>query len=52
MIGTTRLRVSFLLNKFRKLGLIGYNAGVEIRSSFLNVCEAAPNVDLYKIDHC
>jgi CRP/FNR family transcriptional regulator, cyclic AMP receptor protein len=41
MIGTTRSRVSFFMNKFRKLGFIGYNGGVEhgieVRSSLLNV---------------
>jgi CRP/FNR family cyclic AMP-dependent transcriptional regulator len=37
MIGTTRSRVSFFMNKFRKLGLIDYNGGIEVRSSLLNV---------------
>ena len=37
MIGTTRSRVSFFMNKFRKLGLIDYNGSIEIRSSLLNV---------------
>jgi CRP/FNR family cyclic AMP-dependent transcriptional regulator len=37
MIGTTRSRVSFFMNKFRKLGLIHYNGGIEIHSSLLNV---------------
>ena len=37
MIGTTRSRVSFFMNKFRKLGLIDYNGGIEIHSSSLNV---------------
>ncbi len=37
MIGTTRSRVSFFMNKFRKLGLIDYNGGIEIHSSLLNV---------------
>ena len=36
-IGTTRSRVSFFMNKFRKLGLIDYNGGIGIRSSLLNV---------------
>ena len=37
MIGTTRSRVSFFMNKFRDLGFIDYNGGgVEIRSSLLN----------------
>jgi CRP/FNR family cyclic AMP-dependent transcriptional regulator len=37
MIGTTRSRVSFFMNKFRKLGLIDYNGHLEIHSSLLNV---------------
>ena len=37
MIGTTRSRVSFFMNKFRKLGFIHYNDGLEVHSSLLNV---------------
>ena len=37
MIGTTRARVSFFMNRFRKLGLIDYNGHIEIHSSLLNV---------------
>jgi CRP/FNR family transcriptional regulator, cyclic AMP receptor protein len=37
MIGTTRSRVSFFMNKFRKLGLIDYNGAIEVHSSLLNV---------------
>jgi CRP/FNR family cyclic AMP-dependent transcriptional regulator len=37
MIGTTRSRVSFFMNKFRKLGLIAYNGHIEIHRSLLNV---------------
>ncbi len=37
MIGTTRSRVSFFMNKFRKLGLIEYNGKLEIHNSLLNV---------------
>ena len=37
MIGTTRSRVSFFMNKFRKLGYIEYNGKLEIRNSQLNV---------------
>ena len=37
MIGTTRSRVSFFMNKFRKLGLIHYNGGIHVHSSLLNV---------------
>lgn len=37
MIGTTRARVSFFMNKFRKLGFIDYNGGIEVHTSLLNV---------------
>src|SRR5438876_4552803 len=37
MIGTTRSRVSFFMNKFRKLGFIGYNGKLEVHNSLLNV---------------
>jgi CRP-like cAMP-binding protein len=37
MIGTTRSRVSFFMNKFRQLGLIRYNGHIEVHSSLLNV---------------
>jgi DNA-binding MarR family transcriptional regulator len=37
MIGTTQSRVSFFLNKFRKLGFIDYNDGLHVHSSLLNV---------------
>ena len=37
MIGTTRSRVSFFMNKFRELGLISYNGSIEVHSSLLNV---------------
>ena len=37
MIGTTRSRVSFFMNKFRKLGFLQYNGGLRIHSSLLNV---------------
>jgi CRP/FNR family cyclic AMP-dependent transcriptional regulator len=37
MIGTTRARVSFFMNKFRKLGFIDYNGGIQVHSSLLNV---------------
>ncbi|SDN22737.1 Crp/Fnr family transcriptional regulator [Afipia sp. GAS231] len=36
MIGTTRSRVSFFMNKFRKLGFISYNGKIEVHSSLLN----------------
>jgi CRP-like cAMP-binding protein len=37
MIGTTRSRVSFFMNKFRQLGFITYNGHIEVHSSLLNV---------------
>ena len=37
MVGTTRSRVSFFLNKFRKLGFIEYNGGFHVHSSLLNI---------------
>jgi CRP/FNR family cyclic AMP-dependent transcriptional regulator len=37
MIGTTRPRVSFFMNKFRRLGLIKYNGRIEVHRSLLNV---------------
>jgi CRP/FNR family transcriptional regulator, cyclic AMP receptor protein len=37
MIGTTRSRVSFFMNKFRKLGFIEYNGKIEVHSSLLSV---------------
>ena len=36
MIGTTRSRVSFFTNKFRKLGFISYNGEIEVHHSLLN----------------
>jgi CRP-like cAMP-binding protein len=37
MVGTTRSRINFFMNKFRKLGFIHYNGGMQIHSSLLNV---------------
>jgi len=37
MIGTTRSRVSFFMNKFRKMGFIEYNGSIKVHSSLLNV---------------
>ncbi len=37
MVGTTRPRVSFFMNKFRKLGFIKYNGGLQINTSLLSV---------------
>jgi CRP-like cAMP-binding protein len=37
MVGTTRSRVNFFMNKFRKLGFIDYNGGIRINNSLLSV---------------
>jgi len=37
MVGTTRSRVSFFMNKFRKLGFVYYNGGLHVHSSLLNI---------------
>lgn len=37
MVGTTRARVNFFMNRFRQLGLIDYNGGLEVHSSLLDV---------------
>ena len=37
MVGTTRSRVNFFMNKFRKLGFIEYNGGLKINNSLLSV---------------
>jgi len=37
MVGTTRSRVSFFMNRFRELGFIDYNGGLSVHSSLLNV---------------
>lgn len=45
MIGTTRSRVSFFMNKFRKLGLISYNGKIEVHNSLLNaVLHEGPHI--------
>ena len=46
MIGTTRSRVSFFMNKFRKLGFISYNEKMEVSSSLLKaVLYEKPEID-------
>jgi CRP-like cAMP-binding protein len=46
MIGTTRSRVSFFMNKFRKLGFITYNGHIEVHSSLLNaVLHEQPEIE-------
>jgi len=37
MVGTTRSRVNFFMNKFRELGFIHYNGGLQVNSSLLSV---------------
>ena len=37
MVGTTRSRVSFFMNRFRKLGFVQYNGGIHVHKSLLNV---------------
>ncbi len=47
MIGTTRSRVSFFMNKFRRLGLIDYNGGIEVHTSLLNlVLRDQPHIEI------
>jgi CRP-like cAMP-binding protein len=46
MIGTTRSRVSFFMNKFRRLGFIEYNGGIEVHNSLLTVVLSDQAVDL------
>jgi CRP/FNR family transcriptional regulator, cyclic AMP receptor protein len=49
MIGTTRPRVSFFMNKFRKLGLISYNGRIEVHNSLLNaVLHEKPEIEREK----
>ena len=49
MIGTTRSRVSFFMNKFRKLGFIHYNGGIAVHSSLLNaVLHDQPQIEAPK----
>ena len=37
MVGTTRSRVNFFMNKFKKLGFIEYNGGLKINDSLLTI---------------
>ena len=46
MIGTTRSRVNFFMNKFRKLGFIEYNGDLKVHNSLLDmVLHAKPELD-------
>jgi CRP/FNR family transcriptional regulator, cyclic AMP receptor protein len=61
MVGTTRSRVSFFMNKFRKLGYIDYNGHLEVHNSLLNVVlydwpeihtsEPRVNADVFSVCH-
>ena len=47
IVGTTRARVSFFMNKFRRLGLIDYNGKIEVHSSLLDmVLHEKPEVEI------
>ena len=47
LIGTTRSRVNFFMNKFRRLGLINYNGKLEVRKALLNyVLNERPHIDI------
>jgi CRP-like cAMP-binding protein len=46
LIGTTRSRVNFFMNKFRKLGLIKYNGKLEVQKALLNfVLHERPHIE-------
>ncbi len=52
MIGTTRSRVSFFMNRFRKMGFIHYDDGLHVHSSLLNIVlhdEAPPSVSTAEV---
>jgi CRP/FNR family transcriptional regulator, cyclic AMP receptor protein len=59
MIGTTRSRVSFFMNRFRKMGFIAYNGRIQVHKSLLNVilhdqlpeqnAEQPPIVDMQQV---
>ena len=52
MVGTTRSRVSFFMNKFRKLGLISYNGHIEVHPSLLSVVlHDNPKIDEGEKEH-
>ena len=51
MIGTTRSRVSFFMNRFRKLGFISYNGYIEVHKSLLNlVLHEQPQIHTPRVD--
>jgi len=49
IVGTTRQRVNFFMNRFRKLGFVDYNGGLEVHSSPLNIvlCDSRPRSTLF-----
>lgn len=53
MVGTTRSRVSFFINKFRKLGFIDYNGTLEVQSSLLTVVlhDRPPGIEMNEGRH-
>jgi len=52
LIGTTRSRVNFFMNKFRKLGLIDYNGKVEVHKAMLNfVLNERPQIETQNERH-
>ena len=51
LIGTTRSRVNFFMNKFRKLGLINYNGKLEVHKALLNfVLNERPHIKIESQD--
>lgn len=51
MIGTTRSRVSFFMNKFRRLGFISYNGGLSVHNALLTVVLTEPPPRTPKTKH-
>ena len=49
MVGTTRARISFFMNKFRKLGFVKYDGGLEVHSSLLNVIRHPSRLTIFTI---
>lgn len=52
MVGTTRSRISFFMNKFRRLGFIDYNGGIEVHSSLLGVVLNDQPHDVQNLRRC
>jgi CRP/FNR family transcriptional regulator, cyclic AMP receptor protein len=49
MVGTTRSRVSFFMNRFRRLGFIHYNRGLQVHSSLLKRSSARLSTSTYAV---